>query len=503
MDWKDLVKTCILGTANRPIDTDWKALEPYGFQPSAKVNDNVLQAAASYSLLRKAGRVVPLAKAPATQSCSSTERLACSATSRMHLRGILKANQSDLLFEFLELAQRVRCELPPELLPALLDWGAKQPEWQSLLRIVAAPRGRWLAQWKPTWDYMQTEIDQDRWELGKKEERLRLFRRWRQQEPQQAREALEAIWEKESLPLRLRFLKMFKWALNASDIPFLEKCLTESRKELREVAADLLSKLPQSPLIQRMEARCKALITWKQQRLEVELPEKLDAFMQRDGIQAQLQWFQGGLRASRLGQMLAVIPPSYWEKELNLSAADLLQAALEQEWRDYLLLAWAKAAARHRNQDWLSAFFRLYAQSPHEDRWERLSIDFIFEKLDTTVLNALALEQLEENQHLLSDESPVIKLLLLENHRWKNELSLKIIKCLHQVIKSDNYVFHWGLKSVLKRAAYAVDPKLQERLSQDWPEHSRLWHSWQMDVNDFLTTLQFRKDMRAALLAVK
>lgn len=500
MTWKELLKICILGTSNHPVKSDWEALSEWGFQKQVQPNQNVLQAAASYAFLQKAAKDIPMAKQPPAPFLEQEEARPCQRSSQLHLMAIVNnPGNEKLLLEFLEEARAAGRSLPAAGLPKLLDWGAQHPENQALLREVAAPRGVWLAQFNSSWAYMLSEIDEERWELGDLKQRRRLFQRWRQQQPQKALQALEAIWEQESLKAKTVFLQSLIGGLSDSDIPFLEKVLDESRKELRIMAADFLALLPNSPLVERMTSRCKRFVTWNKKGLQIELPEKLDEASKRDGIQGNHRALGSSLAANWLGQMLAVVPPSFWEEHLNKNISQLLKAAWQHEWSDYLLWGWIEAAVRYRAQSWLLELFTLYTEYPQEEKWSSLGIGAIFKALDEKHFNLLALQALENHPGILRDDAPVVELLLQEKQAWSDRLTLQVMRRLKETIRSDSYVYHWGLKSILSRAAHLANPELHEQLSRAWPEDSRSWHSWQNDVNDFLTTLQFRKDMRTAL----
>ena len=113
-------------------------------------------------------------------------------------------------------------------------------------------RGYWLAAHNPDWNYVNSEITDKAWQTGSKEARRSLLQRLREQGADKAREKLQKTWKKESAEERASLLAALEINLSMNDEPFLEAALDYKRKQVRDVAAKLLSKLPESRLCQRM-----------------------------------------------------------------------------------------------------------------------------------------------------------------------------------------------------------------------------------------------------------
>src|SRR5262249_42032067 len=157
----------------------------------------------------------------------------------------------------------------------------------EILPVLGA-RGRWLAAQNPNWNYTAVDFDEALWGTGVRDQRLALLANLRRRDAARARDLLTATWEQESPKDRAHFLAALENGLSLEDEAFLESCLDDRRKEVRRAAADLLGRLPESALCQRMLERGRPLLTFKLNRLkrkviEVTLPESCDKTMQRDG----------------------------------------------------------------------------------------------------------------------------------------------------------------------------------------------------------------------------
>jgi hypothetical protein len=117
----------------------------------------------------------------------------------------------------------------------------------------------------------------------------------------------------------------------------------------------LLARLPGSQYGERMAARVWSHLTVSQGVLAVTLPSRVDASMQRDGIDPQPQ--EGiGKRAWWYRQILAAAP-------LRASDPAYLRMSVEGCAPEVLQVAWSEAAARERNVEWVRALLQANAST--------------------------------------------------------------------------------------------------------------------------------------------
>src|SRR5262249_3150418 len=156
--------------------------------------------------------------------------------------------------------------------------------------------------------------------------------------PLNARELLASTWQQEPPEDRAAFLASLEVGLSMDDEPFLESTLDDRRQTVRQKAAELLARLPDSRLVGRMIERLTPLLTvpagqsglWpslRRQRslhLAVGLPEACDEAMVRDGVDPRPH-AQHGERAGWLVQMLAIVPPSTWCRTWDATPAEIVE----------------------------------------------------------------------------------------------------------------------------------------------------------------------------------
>lgn len=505
--WKELVKTVLLGTATQRKNTNIaaKELEQYGINNTAQQEPEikVLRALAAYAQLNKAGLVTEQLKNNYHyKNCAEEQQEVCSPKARLQLQHILKNNYEEILIEFLKILEQQQRRIPTQLLPELLTYGTIHKTVRPYLVPCLGERGKWLAQFNPNWSYVHRLLsmsDERVFELGCKEERLEYLENLRRSAPEKALSLIEKSWNSEAHLVRIEFLNTLYLNLSSADEAFLEKCLNDRRAEVREKAVQLLGHLPHAALIGRVQKLLEDAIQYnpKSREIKLFLPEHCNPEMKHNGVRARYKPLANeGQKANWLAQLIALVPPSYWSQLWDKPPEELLQQAATSKWGNLLIWAWATAAQQTKDNDWILACHRFYEQTKYNKRWLELSLDFVYDGISDEVFNTLALEYFSESHNLsLSDDHPVVNFLLREDQQWNEILSKQVIQRIKYTIAQDSYVFHWSLKSVLKRAAYAIPAHLFGTLSQNWPESSKSWHSWQMEVNNFLSILRFRNEV--------
>src|SRR5207302_10187282 len=124
----------------------------------------------------------------------------------------------------------------------------------------------WLAAQRPDWAYASgtpapsTVDDGDVWELGVIARRVAYLTRLRRRDPARGRELLAEAWDAEPPEDRAMLLGALRTGLSTEDDPVLERALDDRRRQVRDVALDLLSHLPHSAYGQRMATRARACV---------------------------------------------------------------------------------------------------------------------------------------------------------------------------------------------------------------------------------------------------
>ena len=309
----------------------------------------------------------------------------------------LLATQPDLIPEWMKLANERGYRVPHSQIISLLDYGRQHLELRQTILPLLDVRGRWLAQQNPHWawasgDISSAETALETWETGGKAARALAFRSIRAADPEQARALLGAVWKTEALEERKNFLAEFEALLSDSDEVFLESCLDDRSKDVRQLAAGFLAKLPNSAYVQRMTARGIKLLKNDTKELEVILPEWNNDFA-RDGIEKKPPHGIGE-KAHWWQSIIARVPLEVWLTHLNLEPSKILKR-LPKTWRANFIaailetelnLAWALALLEQNSK--LMENHKLMNSLPLETREKRVRY-FIFQKaeLDATWLD--------------------------------------------------------------------------------------------------------------------
>jgi hypothetical protein len=517
--WDGLLKAALLGTERQTS---------FALQDATPVGDvlqqldeteresALLAAAATLSLYERAGVLPPAHTSPLPEACPPETLPRPGARATTHLDRILNGEYRELLPEWLEAASRRGLRAPEELLPELLETARRQTSLRAAVARVIGQRGRWLAALNPAWKYFAGDAsasDEENWQTGSTPLRMEALQRARENNPAQAREWLQSTWKVESPKNRADFLRLFLTNLGPEDEPFLEIALDDKSKGVREAAGELLSRLPSSALVQRMIERLAPLLNWKsgskpqllklkagtKPQLEVQLPDKFDEAMARDGLEEEPAGSGAkglGAKALRLRQMLSVVPPSHWSRSWSTSPAEILRAVQGHEWEDVLRTGWSKAAQSFHDEEWLEV---LLQDMLARGSWNDASI---LNHVAPARREAFVLAAIEANNEIAS----LHMLIQACDHDWSEEFSRRLVERLRNEITqsaeqetmsySSNY--HW-LHSLPKLMAMHLPPHLSDEFAQNWPVDAPQWNTWQKAIHEATMLLEFHRDMRQAL----
>jgi hypothetical protein len=350
-EWDTLVATALLGTQRRELELaalpdPVRRLAESG---AAGPEHALLAAAALLAGYRKAGRL-PERDVTVLSPAEPDSRELVGDRARRRLALLLTGDRVYLLGEWLSLVLRRELRVPPEFLPLLAETARMRPDLRRPVAAAAGSRGPWLAGLRPEWAFLAERVDADPevWRFGTVGQRHAWLVSVRELDPDRAREALLEVWSKEPAPVRVQFLGVLRVGLSSKDEEFLEQALDDRAQDVRKLAAELLTALPESALSMRMADRLRPLISLEPRILRVKLPVACDEGMRRDGITAKAP--RGiGERAWWLGQLVSAAPLSVWG-----DPAPLMHLPIDVDPR-LLSLGWAAAAVREGNADWAFA----------------------------------------------------------------------------------------------------------------------------------------------------
>jgi hypothetical protein len=501
MLWQKLTKAALLGTENNQLEEPTlQRLAALGVDTHQESPLLLANGISLLSLMRKAGfqlvdfqGEIPVAAAKALSHTPKALHL-------LHL--MLTGPHGDVLQEYLGLLKKAGMTLPASELPALMGQREITTTWEEVEPLLGED-GHWLLRQHPEWSKLLEDPTQYNWQTGSRQERLKMLTFWRKQSPKFALELIQSSWELDPPSEKAAFLAILQTNLSLADAPFLEACLNEKRKEVRQVAAILLAKIPGSALSVRMEARTAQVLAIRNNCLQVNLPEEPDEAAQRDGIQKLAPDWQGGAKASNLGQLVSRINPTYWETHFKMPPFEVVAMFQKSDWWQTLRQAIVAAIVFHQERKWAELLAEQLLKDGSMTYTSIPQLDAMLELLSSGDAHRLAMLQLHENAELPSHYSIPFYLLLANASDWPNELSLLIINKFRKEIYKDYRQF-WQMQHLqewLKLLGLRCNPSLYDQLQTGWTNTDVQWRYWEKPVEEMLARVLFRWELSMELQA--
>ena len=502
MIWKELIKTALIGTDRTKLATQSKAtLAGFNIDINQKESQLVLEAAAYYAMLHKAGYPLEAWTKPLVVPSPNSNEEICSLQSSRHLSLIL-GNYATALPEFVYHLVKAGKIIPPERLPILLDNSLKSKMLWDLVKEAIGERGRWLIQQNPAWKNLILHPDIEQFETGNREERLTIIKHLRNLNPPKALELIQSTWEEDDITTRKNFLKALETGLSLADEPWLESLLNHKRKEIREIASQLLTRIGESQLVKRTFERLKALMEYnaKKGKLVINLPSECSEEMIRDGIKPKLKWPGRGQKAGYLGQMLSKVPPGNWNDFFGQETDDCINLFLATEYPDIVFFALMNSTHLVDNEEWMEMILEYIAANFYDpfiaENISFLNLPGLLEKTPAKLYNDLILSCYEHEQELNDEGSLLFFLIRNAPRQLPNEIAKRVVEDLKARLAGEEYFYdNVQIKQLFKNLGYRLRPHLYDWVDKEFLSVSRSWGSLSQSIEMMLTTLKFRKDM--------
>lgn len=500
MIWEALTKLALLGTERGQLPAEVKsALEQVGVDTSAAPEQQLLDAAALYHQLRRAG--FPLLEVPeqASKNLLDDPRHPLPARAARQLQHIVQGRYRGALTEFLSLLEQGNWRVPPEQLPTLFTYALKQPQFWQRLRPLIGPRGQWLLQQNPDWHPLAEQPPAEDWHEQDIGQQLMMLRYLRRREPEQALPPLRAVWPDQNYADKKRLLEELQEGLSEKDLPFLEEARNDRRKEVRQAAMHLLLLIPSSTVQQELFANAQQLLSMDSKgQLQVDYPASLTQELKQLGIgKRNKPAYAGGQPATWAYEVLSKVPPKHWESHFKRPTLDCMRLFLRGNRQRLLTDAVANAALLHQDHRWVEAILRHWWRTGQENHWNSTLGKILMEALPAGAFNDLLEAQFRQDSGYVAENSLAAQLLCLGAHDWSVSVSKKVILGLQERLNGSS-AYHWDLwhyKRILKVAAFRVAPSLLSDLRLGWDKRTPVWERWAPDIDRFLKTLAFRADM--------
>jgi hypothetical protein len=500
--WQELVRQALTGnnTSMSLSPALLNKMNAYGFSVPGNLTAEkaLLKTAAIHRQLHSTAQIPEKYTVKKINNSEAEQLSYCSEERNLQLENIIQKKYDNILKEFLNRLAEKELILAPASLPGLFNYVKHKPELYELSLQCSGNRGRWLTECIKEWEYLKEEKEDnsEKFYYGNLQERLIYLHKLRKEKPSEALNIIAEVWDSEGYLAKAEFIKVLETGLSAADDNFLEQALDDKRKEVRRAAANLLSQLPESALVIRMQELARGMVRYNKKRdsVQIHLPQACTKAMRRDGIQSRKIFIKDcGPMANLLAQVISKIPPGWWLDYLDKSPEELLQWSVKTEWRKVFFHGWAKASKNFGDEGWIIACHKFYLKNIRTYSTKDFSVNFMYDNLNNKLFNRFAREYfITDKSNTFADEQAIVSFLLIDNKQWDEDISLKVIQRIKQTILQDSHVFHWSLKTVLKRAAFAIPAVQYLKVKEGWPTQSYAWNSWQKEVGNFLSILKFR-----------
>ena len=375
---------------------------------------------------------------------------ACSAKAAEIVRRLLVAQRTEILREALDRLRLAGLLVPHALLPAALD--VQQTELRPAVAAALGERGLWLATQNPEWGWAisGSEDDETAWEEGALGERISTLRRVRGRDPALGLVWVEDVWKSEKADARVAMVKALGTGLSSGDEQFLERALDDRSVRVREAAATLLARIPDSDYAARAAARADTVLVRYEPpagglrgvaaglsrrghagRLAVEPPEHHDAGWRRD-LPGDMPERGVGDKSWRISRALSVVTPAHWEEHFGVTPSDLIAAA-RGDWEMALFEGWCRASVLHRESSWAVPLWRSCYRFEHErvEGWQTWQIALSMANLLPQSDLAFAIGELPKNGEMPFRLSSTLQAI---SDPWQRDLSEAFLEGLRRRI---------------------------------------------------------------------
>ncbi|MEM6344137.1 MAG: DUF5691 domain-containing protein [Bacteroidota bacterium] len=470
--------------------------------PQNQSGEYLLAQLAWHSLKYKAGQQL---QAPDSASTPAPDDhlIGLNRKSATALAKLIGQSNEDGIFELLALCQVHHRRISASLLPLFFDWAMRASISSEQVLSLVGERGKWLAGLHPDWQALLPLAD-SAWLEGNLNEQCIWLSQKRKTAPAEARDLLlSRLAQQANAKAQAQLISCLHIGLSQADETVLQEAYHHKRKEVRQNAALLLARLPNSEFVQNLIDFSAELWDY-QQGFQIHLSDENVAVLKAFELgKIPLAQLQLGEKNRLLAQLMSVIPLSHWEEKLAMVPALLLNTIADNENADWLLSSWLMAAASQGRKDWALAMMDYLFSAAKEDSPE-LIVNWLHQLPDgyLPVLANLIIDQEWESllkRHLqnLSDESSLgfwIRFIKLSKRELPSNIALAFGQRLVKIIARQYHPSFW-----LRQSLYHLPQMVQWFPTESYLRLAQLWATdpfeqfWQNEQQEAaLKKLSFR-----------
>lgn len=293
---------------------------------------------------------------PEVSSVEAQQAFLPNATARQLLNTVMSKPNARLQHEACTLLVAKELTLPYDLLPLALDAGQRNIALRPCILAAIGLYGQWLARFNSQWRYAASDIeehveegDERLWNEGNMGQREAYFKHCRIHTPEKARELLATQLKDLPAKERLVFVSLMWINLNQNDEIFLTPLLKDRSREVRQTAAMLLAREPESAFSKQLTDWLEVLIYAKKGFIKTtwhcDAPLQAEPAWADAAIEINMPKHSGmGERAWWLYQLVRLTPLSWWTNHTGMTPFELMRWAQQTNWYTALMRGWVESA---------------------------------------------------------------------------------------------------------------------------------------------------------------
>lgn len=364
----------------------------------------------------------------------------------------------------------VRHRLPHALLPAALDAGRRSLALRPALLPVLDQRGLWLAAQRDEWRYAAgadaQSPDEQRWTDGSMEQRREFLQRERERDPARGRQRLTASLDELPAKERADLLAVCVAGLGPEDEALLDSLRADRSREVRQVACQLLLRLPDAAHPRRAAARLASLLRHERvllrKRWQIEAPAAEAPDWKADNIESARPKHETlGERAWWLYQLVRQVPLGWWTRHTELDPPALIAWALDGDWAEALLRGWRDVLLAAPEADWCEAFLERWpAKHLRDDTASVLAL------LPPAARERHWLRQLRQGSAPVHGVVQQVIAACPPGDLLSRELSTSLAEALAPRVAGRTLADDYTLRALLPELCCALHPEVLPRMTQ-------------------------------------
>lgn len=494
---KQLVRLATIGTSSQTDATLSETLLPINEQDNATnpIERSLLRTVGAYGLQQQAGYLPSQTSKGSGSQVPISDAKPCSATAGQHLILMLNGRHQELLPTWFQLLADNQQHIPYELLPALLDFGAKKKIYKTLLRPIIKQRGRWLTH----------QVNNTKWQwVLQNKSAVKVYAAdyaaWsdhfvylREVDANHALTILQRYWDDLDLLMKMSLLGQMHIGLNPHDTDFLIQLLDNPLTQPEAVKLLLMLKTSDFALAFFEEA--KQLFSLKQDAHTGEWVVNLTWSIRRDAQgnkdeQSAYSTIMG--YQFRRDNILSFLPLSYWYETYQVTPDILIQAAKNSTQPTTFFWAWRDKAIETSDNDFLFALAM---------RAEHYTGSPIVDHLTDAQLTNAAIHWLTQKPIFALDH-PAIPLLGALQVVWHDDLAQAFLISLKaQFCISNRPLLLADMRKYLKQYAIYLPLSVTDQLEAvlHINSHGILSDTEIEEVNGIIDIMTFRAEMMLAI----